>query len=214
MLKTAELPGRNAAIVRDLLQADEVRSSTRSHITAVARQCFLRWGIEDTSLSDVARAAGLPLAELRDHFSDKLSLLTAVFDQCWDVLNARLVDVAATSLSARDALLSMLGVVLRSMVRDRDLAQIMLLESHRKEAASSHGYRQFIGFCGELSARGREDGSFISNCRPESIASQLIRAAESVMQYRRVAAQGGEPPLSPSAELALAFDMLTTGLRA
>lgn len=200
------------------LGAPEPDSLTlRQRMLAAAKQCFAGLTYDDATLPRIAQAAGVPLAELQRQFVDKLTLLLAVFDDVWGLLNQRLGEIVATSLSARDAVLSILAVLLRNMERDGDLARLLSLETHtyatNPKAGFSKGYRRFVSFCGELALRGEQDGSLTGTWHPEIVAALLIGAAETVMRYRMAAAAEGGMLPSASAQLALAFDMVVAGLK-
>lgn len=50
----------------------------RGRILAAARQRLLRFRAEDTTLGDIARAAGLPEETVRQHFEDRHAVLKAL----------------------------------------------------------------------------------------------------------------------------------------
>jgi AcrR family transcriptional regulator len=54
------------------------RLAVRARILAAARQRFTRFGHEQTSLVDIARAAALPADEVRLHFADTRAVLIAL----------------------------------------------------------------------------------------------------------------------------------------
>lgn len=54
------------------------RLEVRARILAAARQRFLRFGHEQTSLTDLARAASVPVDEVKRHFADIRAVLVAL----------------------------------------------------------------------------------------------------------------------------------------
>ncbi|HEY3859013.1 MAG TPA: hypothetical protein VGM47_05310 [Gammaproteobacteria bacterium] len=50
----------------------------RARLLAAARQRFLRFSHENTSLDDLARAAGLKVSQVRKHFEDVYSVMVAL----------------------------------------------------------------------------------------------------------------------------------------
>jgi AcrR family transcriptional regulator len=54
------------------------RLEVRARILAAARQRFMRFGHEQTSLGDIARAATVPVDEVRLHFADIRAVLLAL----------------------------------------------------------------------------------------------------------------------------------------
>lgn len=63
---------------------------TRARILAAAEQLFAERGFSDTRLDDVAAAAGLTRAALFYHFPDKRALYTAVLEDVFGALLARI----------------------------------------------------------------------------------------------------------------------------
>ena len=65
--------------IHPLLQITSAnRLEVRARILAAARQRFLRFGHEQTSLMDLARAASVPMDEVRRHFADIRAVLVAL----------------------------------------------------------------------------------------------------------------------------------------
>lgn len=65
--------------IHPLLQITSAnRLEVRARILAAARQRFLRFGHEQTSLMDLARAASVPVDEVRRHFADIRAVLVAL----------------------------------------------------------------------------------------------------------------------------------------
>jgi|SRR5579885_1406503 len=52
--------------------------AVRGRILAAAKQRFTRFSHEDTSLEDLARAAGLKLRQVRKHFDDVYAVMVAL----------------------------------------------------------------------------------------------------------------------------------------
>jgi AcrR family transcriptional regulator len=69
----------------------------RDKILAVATRLFGRHGIAQTSLTEVARRAGVPLPSLYDYFKDKQDLVAAVPEQNYLALYEQLTRNAAAS---------------------------------------------------------------------------------------------------------------------
>src|SRR5207244_6699108 len=61
---------------------------TRNRVFEIAAEVFHRKGYDNTSMSDVAAAAGLTKAGLYHHISSKESLLYTVLDYCLDLTEA------------------------------------------------------------------------------------------------------------------------------
>ncbi len=196
----------------------DVRLATRRRIMSIGKQRFARFSYDGTSLASVARAAGVSLPTLLTHFEDKLALLTAVFDEGWGAINTRFADIVVTSVSARDAMLSMLRVMKHILERDEDFAWLMLFESRRPalqhgEVMFSRGYLRFMGICTELAVRGQRDGSFKTVYHPRIIASILVGAAENLMRDRLLSDQESGTSKYPDDQLISAFEALVSYLK-
>lgn len=207
----AKLPTRNdAALFTD---ADAVRYE----ILQTAKHRFARFGYEGTSLADVARASYVSAAEMWLHFTDKLSLLTAVFDEGWESINLRLQDIVIDSANARQAALTILAVMMQILEKDEDFARLILFEGRRSDPESgeivlSKGLREFTRLWTELVMRGQNDGSFSMEYSPQVIVSILIGAVENLMRDRILSFQEGRAP-STGRELLTAFDALVSYMR-
>lgn len=218
MLTPTTMPmSQSAAGVAHEIHTGTILSS-RQRILEAAKQRFARHGFEGTTLAGIARGANVPYARLLRHFPDKVSVLTAVFDQGWATINARLADMVLSAGTARDAALTMLAGMTRMLERDPELARLLLFESRRPhpdsgEIVISQGYRRFMQICTELTLRGQRDGSFATAYHPRLIASLLIGAAESLTRDRLLAEQDGEAAPYASAQIAMMFDMLVFSLK-
>jgi AcrR family transcriptional regulator len=67
----------------------------RDRIVAAATRLFGRRGIAATSLTDVAKRAGVPLSSLYDYFEDKSDLVAAVPEENYSALYAQLTAAGA-----------------------------------------------------------------------------------------------------------------------
>ena len=191
--------------------------STHRTILDVAKHLFARYGYDGTPMGVIARTVGITQEELHDHFVDKLSLLTAVFEEGWSSINPRLQDIVVNSVNAREATLSMMAVMMRILERDGDLARLLLFEARRPNPETgdivfSAGYRWFARLCTELVVRGQKDGSYRATFHPRAVASLLTGALEGLMRDRYLAEEQGDVTLLSGAQLMTAFDALVTFL--
>lgn len=81
----------------------------RRTIMSAAKRRFARFSYDGTSLSAIARGSGVYTGEVLRHFDGKPSLLLAVLDEDGASINPRLTDLVVTSVSAREAMPSMLA---------------------------------------------------------------------------------------------------------
>lgn len=191
--------------------------TTRRRVMQVAKRQFAS-GYDSVFLSDVAREARVHDAELATHFRTKLDLLLALIDEGWALINPRLVEIANSPGSARDAILAMLTVTMHILEKDRDLSRLLMFEGHRLDPETgrirvSAGYRRFLGLCTELAVRGQADGSFKTSLNPQVIASAIVHAVEGMLRDRMLAEQDGDRATFSSNQLITAFTFLVSQLK-
>jgi AcrR family transcriptional regulator len=194
------------------------RVVVRRTIMSVAKRRFAHFSYDGTSLSAIARGAGINTSELLRHFDGKLSILLAVLDEGWGSINPRLTDIVVTSVNAREAMLSMLGVMMRVLEREEDLARLLLFEARRANPQTgvillSRGYRRFVELVTEVALRGQRDGSFKASHQPKVLASLMIGAVENLMRDRLVARQDRVNDPYSGADVFKAFEAMISNLR-
>jgi AcrR family transcriptional regulator len=192
--------------------------TTRQRVMRIAKQQFAS-GYDAVFLSDIAREARVPDAELATHFRTKLDLLLAIFDEGWALINPGLAEIAATAGSAHAAMLSMLTATMHILEKDRELAQLLMFEGHRLDPETgrirvSAGYRRFMGLCTDLAVRGQADGSFKTSLHPRVVASALVHAMEGLMRDRMLAEEEGDRTTFSNNQLISTFNALVSQMRA
>jgi TetR/AcrR family transcriptional regulator len=190
----------------------------RRTILSVAKRRFARFSYDGTSLSAIARGSGVNTSELLRHFDGKLSILLAVLDEGWASINPRLTDIVVTSVNAREAMLSMLSVMMRVLEREEDLARLLLFEARRPnpetgELVLSRGYRRFVELVTEVALRGQRDRSFKVSYQPKMIASMMVGAVENLMRDRLMAREEHDPMPYNGAHVFAAFEAMISNLR-
>lgn len=98
----------------------------RQKIVLAATRLFGRRGIAQTSLTDVARAAGVPLPSLYDYFKDKRALVAAVPEENYLALYRQLGD--APSGDPRRQLREIFGRNLEYISANPDWGRVFFLE--------------------------------------------------------------------------------------
>jgi AcrR family transcriptional regulator len=200
------------------IDEDKDRAVVRRTILAVAKRRFARFSYDGTSLSAIARGAGLNTGELLHHFDNRLAILLAVLDEGWASINPRLTDIVVTSVNAREAMLSMLGVMMRVLEREEDLARLLLFEARRSHPETgvilmSRGYRRFVELVTEVALRGQRDGSFKATHQPKVLASLMVGAVENLMRDRLVERQDRDAPPYSGVGVFSAFEAMISNLR-
>ena len=200
------------------LEEEHDRLVVRRTILSVAKRRFARFSYDGTSLSAIARGSGINTGELLRHFENKLAILLAVLDEGWASINPRITDIVVTSVNAREAMLSMLSVMMRVLEKEEDLARLLLFEARRPnpetgEIVLSRGHRRFVELVTEVALRGQRDGSFKVSYQPKTIASVMIGAVENLMRDRLVAHQDRDLAPYSGNSVYSAFEAMISNLR-
>src|ERR1041384_3635386 len=99
----------------------------RNRVFEVAAEVFHRKGYDNTSMSDVATAAGLTKAGLYHHVSSKESLLYTVLDSGLDFTEAYVMKPLEEITEPLERLKTMIDLHLRLVLEERNLEVTGLL---------------------------------------------------------------------------------------
>lgn len=99
----------------------------RNRVYEVAAEVFHRKGYDNTSMSDVAEAAGLTKAGLYHHVSSKESLLYTVLDTGLDLTESYVMKPLAAIADPVERLKTMIELHLRLVLQERNLEVTGLL---------------------------------------------------------------------------------------
>jgi AcrR family transcriptional regulator len=99
----------------------------RNRVFEIAAEVFHRKGYDNTSMSDVAAAAGLTKAGLYHHISSKESLLYTVLDYGLDLTQAYVLDPLEHISDPLERLKTMIDLHLRLVLQERNLEVTGLL---------------------------------------------------------------------------------------
>jgi TetR/AcrR family transcriptional regulator, cholesterol catabolism regulator len=100
---------------------------TKNRVFEVAAEVFHKKGYDNTSMSDVATAAGLTKAGLYHHVSSKESLLYTVLDSGLDLTNSYVMKPLDSIAEPLDRLKAMIDLHLRLVLEERNLEVTGLL---------------------------------------------------------------------------------------
>src|SRR6266487_2909310 len=100
---------------------------TRNRVFEVAAEVFHRKGYDNTSMSDVATAAGLTKAGLYHHVSSKESLLFTVLDSGLDLTESYVMKPLEGIADPLERLKTMIDLHLRLVLQERNLEVTGLL---------------------------------------------------------------------------------------
>jgi AcrR family transcriptional regulator len=189
----------------------EAEQNRRRHeIFAASLKLFLQSGFQETSMKEIANAAGIGKSTLYDYFKTKDDILVwGVEDELID-LTAAASEIVSQPLPAFVRLESVMKAHLEFLVASKELylklsfeMQRLNLESQRRIQVRRHAYQDLI--CGLIEA-GIREGSF----RPVDslLASRLLITALTPTVFT------SRPSGTPQQMLDVAFDLVMRGIRA
>src|SRR5213593_1990994 len=108
----------------------------RNRVFEVAAEVFHRKGYDNTSMSDVAAAAGLTKAGLYHHISSKESLLYTVLDYGLDLTESYVVKPLEAISDPVERLKTMIDLHLRLVLEERNLEVTGLLHECKTLSAA------------------------------------------------------------------------------
>ncbi|MFK0120435.1 TetR/AcrR family transcriptional regulator [Streptomyces sp. NPDC090994] len=156
----------------------------RDRIVAVASEQFATAGYAHTSMTRVAKEAGITATGLLHHFPSKQHLLLAVAEHRFDVA-AAVVDAAADAEDDGDALIEALLAVTRRFVAEPGLIELFVTLSAEAADPSSAAHELFAAryerTVSELAARFRacaRSGSFRADADYEAVARECVAVSD------------------------------------
>ena len=111
----------------------------RGRVYEVAAEVFHRKGYDNTSMSDVAEAAGLTKAGLYHHISSKESLLYTILDYGLDLTESYVVEPLKSITDPVERLKTMIDLHLRLVLEERNLEVTGLLHECRTMSSFDKG---------------------------------------------------------------------------
>ena len=150
----------------------------RGHIVRAATGLIGRHGISQTSLTDVARTAGVPLPSLYDYFKDKQDLVAAVPEENYSALYAQL-EAAGSGTSDPGQQLREIYVRNLEYIRDNpDWGRVFFLEIWPSAAIGQARIRRAVDRYGlryvDLVRRAIAAGSYDRQLDPYLAMSMLM----------------------------------------
>jgi AcrR family transcriptional regulator len=150
---------------------------TRDEILTAAAQIFSQKGFHATSMQDIAEAVNLQKASLYHHVSSKQEILVDVLDMALDLFIANMQAVMLRPLAPDEMLRQAMQVYMVTILQQRDLASVLLLE-HRSLEPDLHSRHiprrdRFESLWRELIQHGLEAGRYY-NVDPAMAARALL----------------------------------------
>ena len=107
---------------------------TKDQILEAAAQIFRTKGFHAASMQDIAEAVNLQKASLYHHVSSKQEILLDLLDRALDVLTQQVAAEVNSNGSADIRLRKAVYAYLNTIIENRDLASVLLLEHRSLEA--------------------------------------------------------------------------------
>jgi TetR/AcrR family transcriptional regulator, fatty acid metabolism regulator protein len=196
--------------------ADSTQTS-RMRLLNAGKTLFAKNGYEQTSTAAIARESGSSESQLIRYFGGKAGLLEAIFNESWMSLNEYIQQDIAHAAHGRDAIIRILSAMIQAFSRDHDIAFLFLFEGRRMRGGShevllSKGFVQFAQVLHMLIERGRDDGSFRTDVRPQVLGSAMLGVAEGMLRDRVLAERNHEPVPFDDSEIVRTFTAMVNGL--
>ena len=155
-----------SAVARDQATKERGTSEARKHLTAVAIDCFARYGYQGTSIDRIASAAGVTKGALYYHFRDKEELLFAAVKDRITEFEQRIVG-SVTPLTDPAAALGEIARVCAHIATKNNLRRFILtlmVEALDTNPQLSESFRdilrRFRGYLAGIVRSGQEQGVF------------------------------------------------------
>ena len=149
---------------------------TRDEILEAAAQIFREKGFHAASMQDIAEAVNLQKASLYHHVSSKQEILLDLLNRALDVLIEHIEQAAAEPLPPDEKIRRAIDAYLQTMLENRDLAAVLLLE-HRSLEPQYHARHiprrdRFERLWRDLIQEGQAQGLF--NCADPALAARYL----------------------------------------
>ena len=105
--------------------------ATRERLTRTALELFVNKGVRETTVRDIAAAAGVAEGTLYRHYESKEALAEALFDENYTAMAQELSQIAASDGGLRQTIEEMVRFFCLSFDRDWVLFSYLLLSQHR-----------------------------------------------------------------------------------
>jgi AcrR family transcriptional regulator len=149
---------------------------TKDQILEAAAQIFRTKGFHAASMQDIAEAVNLQKASLYHHVSSKQEILLDLLDRALDVLTQQVAAEVNSNGSADIRLRKAVYAYLNTIIENRDLASVLLLEHRSLEATlqARHIPRRdrFERLWRGLIEEGKREGTF--HCDDPALATRAI----------------------------------------
>ena len=188
---------------------EEQQSRRRREIFEAAVHLFLEKGFTETSMRQVAEAAGVGKSTLYDYFATKDDILVSFFENELQTITERAAVITQKDLPVEEKLCQILQAHLEYLIANKNFylkltveAQRLPLQSQQRIQASRHAYQDLM--CHLI-----EEGIAAGRFRPVDplLAMRIILAAIMPVAFTT------RPSGTPQEMLTAALDILLGGMR-
>lgn len=188
---------------------EEEQDRRRHEIFDAVVPLILEKGFAETSMREIAEAAGVGKSTLYDYFHTKEDVLVFIFEEEFNELNHMALDIAGMDLPAAERLQKLMHVHLGFLVKNKSLmlylsqeVQRLSLVSQRRIQIKRHAYQDMLR---SLVEQGIAEGAF----RPvdATMASKILLATMTPVVFTT------RPVGTPQEMLSHSLDILLHGLQ-
>jgi TetR/AcrR family transcriptional regulator, cholesterol catabolism regulator len=189
---------------------EEEMAQRRKEIFSAAVHLFVRNGFNETSMREIAEAAGVGKSTLYDYYKNKDEILLSYFEDEIQNITRRAMEIKQQDHPAIQKLRLVMQAQLEYLLANKAIymrltaeAQRLSLESQTRLQASRHAYQDLI--CNLIKA-GIEEGSF----RPVDtfLSMRIILATLAPVVFTT------RPTASPQEMLDTSLDIILNGIKA
>ena len=159
------------------------QADRRRQILDAAVKVFARSGFHASRVGDIAEEAGVAYGLVYHYFKSKDELLETIFRDTWTQMLARVREVEASGVPAREQVRQVTALLLRTWRRDPDLVRVLVREVTR----SAHVQQEVEEIAQAMQAlegiiqRGQEAGEFNSGLDPRLGAVVFYGALDEIL---------------------------------
>jgi len=188
---------------------EEEQTRRRHEIFDAVVPIILEKGFAETSMREIAAAAGVGKSTLYDYFPTKEDVLVFIFEEEFNQLNHMALDIAGMDLPAAERLRKIMHMHLGFLVKNKSLLLYLSQEvqrlsqvSQRRIQVKRHAYQDMLR---SLVEQGILEGSF----RPvdATMASKILLATMTPVVFTT------RPVGTPQEMLVQSLDILLNGLQ-
>lgn len=165
---------------------------TREKLVDIARQLFAKKGLENTTMNDIAVAAGKGRRTLYTYFKNKEEIYYAVIESELDLLSGRIADVAARNMELEEKLVECIYVHLDAIkevvVRNGTLRAEFFRNIWMVEKVRKHFDRDEVKILTRILTDGNSSGQFAVESVPlvADVIHYCVKGLEVPYIYGRI----------------------------